>query len=218
MAGPAPATGPELRTVGDRMRIDRLMPSFDATRIEHRVVAGSPGEVYAAAVSTDLLEVGRRSRAVRVLFAVRAGVERLVSAVRGSSPAPEPEPDSIRLAEMPDRGEWVALGADPPRELAFGSIGRFWGGKTEWERIDALEFADFDRPGYARIGCSLSVRPYGEDSTLLSYEARTEGTDQRSKRAFLRYWRVVSPLVGMVMRATLKAMAREAERGRATTV
>ena len=34
--------------------------------------------------------------------------------------------------------------------------GRFWGGETVWEEIDAAEFADFDRPGYGKIACRRS--------------------------------------------------------------
>lgn len=194
------------------MIIDRLMSRFDATRVEHRVVDGNPDDVYAAAVGTDLIAVGRRSRAIRVLFAARAAAERVTARIRGSAPEPPPPDEAMRLTDLPAHGEWVGLGQDPPRELAFGVIGRFWAGETVWETIDASEFASFDRPGFARIACNVSVRPYGEGRTLLSYEARTQATDGASRRSFLRYWRVVAPMVGVVMRAALAEMARNAAR------
>jgi hypothetical protein len=47
---------------------------------------------------------------------------------------------------------------------------------------------------------------------LLSYEARTQATDETASRAFLRYWTLVSPRVGAVMRSLLALIAREARR------
>lgn len=47
-------------------------------------------------------------------------------------------------------------------------------------RIDAADFTSFDRPGRARIGS-------------------TEG--------LLRYWRLLSPFIGSVMRAQLRTIA-----------
>jgi hypothetical protein len=195
------------------MLLDRLLPEYDATRIEHRVVAGSQAEVYAVALRVDFLDAVRRNPGVRALFAVRAGAERVVSAVRpaGVAVAAPPEPDALRLADLPEHGDWVRLGEDPPTEIAFGVIGRFWAGATVWEQIDASDFASFDRPGYAKIGANLSFRPYGERQTLVSYEARTQATDASSRRAFLRYWRVSSPFVGVVMRSTLAVIAEDGE-------
>jgi len=102
------------------MLIDRLMPEFDATRIEHRVVVGRGSDVYAAAVGIDFVDAVRQSH-----------------------------------------GQWVRLGDDPPNEITFGVVGRFWAGETVWEQIDASDFARFARPGYAKIAGNLSFRPYG---------------------------------------------------------
>jgi hypothetical protein len=104
----------------------------------------------------------------------------------------------------------VRLGEAPPHEVAFGGVGRFWSGETRWEQIDAAEFASFARPGLAKIACNFWLRPYGASRTLASYEARTQATDDEARRAFLRYWHAVSPGVGVVMRAQLKSVERQA--------
>lgn len=44
----------------------------------------------------------------------------------------------------------------------------------------------------------------------MSYETRTKTTDPQSRKAFLRYWRVLSPFIGVVLRAQLRLIAREA--------
>ena len=43
------------------MLLDRLMPEFDATRIEHRVIDGRPADVYEVAIHADFLDAMRRS-------------------------------------------------------------------------------------------------------------------------------------------------------------
>ncbi len=194
------------------MLLDDLMPSYDATRVEHRIVTAGPAEVFTAAEEADFLDAVRGNPAVRAMFTLRGAAESVASAVRGRRPHDSPEPESLRLADLPLQGEWVLLGRDPPDEIAFGAIGRFWGGDTRWEAIEAARFGTFDRPGFARIACNLTLRAYGEGRTLISYEARTSATDEASRRAFLRYWRVVSPFVGLVMRSTLRVIAIAAGR------
>jgi hypothetical protein len=46
---------------------------------------------------------------------------------------------------MPTHGDWVLLGEDRPREIAFGVIGRFWGGEAVREEIDAADFVSYWR-------------------------------------------------------------------------
>jgi hypothetical protein len=192
------------------MLLDDLMPVFDATRIEHRVIDGEPDAVYRAVLGADFMRAWRDSGAVRLLFAARSSAERVSARVRGHEHVEPPPPDSMRLADMPTRGQWVRLGDDPPHEVAFGAVGRFWAGETAWREIDAAEFRDFADPAFARIGCNFSLRPYGSGRTLVSYEARTHATDPDSRRAFLRYWSVVSVGAGMVMRSQLRVVEREA--------
>jgi hypothetical protein len=168
--------------------------------------------VYAAVRRADFIQAWRDSNAVRALFGARSLAERIASAARGRTPAEPPPPASMRLADMPAPGEWIVLGEDPPNEIAFGAIGRFWAGETEWQTISSAEFETFERPGYARIGCNFSLRPYGGSHTLVSYECRTQATDEAARRAFLRYWRPLSPFIGVVLRSQLNVIAHEASR------
>lgn len=189
------------------MLLDELVPAWDATRIEHCVVDAPRPVVFAAARDVDFLEVPREVPAVRGLFAVRAAGERAVATARRRTPAPPTDAPTMRLSDLGPHGEWVALGERADAEIAFGAVGRFWAGETAWREIDASAFSGFDEPGYARIGCNLSFRDYGRQ-TLVSYEARTIATDDDARRAFRRYWWVVGPFVGVVMRGTLRLLDR----------
>ena len=79
----------------------------------------------------------------------------------------------MRLADMPIHGDWVLLGEDPPHEIAFGVIGRFWAGETVWAQIEATDFEGSRSPASAR---SLSLR------------ARLAGVGSLSHRFCVRPW------------------------------
>jgi len=74
-------------------------------------------------------------------------------------------------------------------------------------------FAAFEEPGWGRIAANFTLRPYGRRRTLVSYEARTATGDPDAARRFARYWRLVRPFVGHIMRATLATLRRDAEPG-----
>jgi hypothetical protein len=190
--------------------IDQLCPEYDARRVERRIVRGHPATVYDSVLNADFVEAWRENPAVRLLFFLRSLGERMVSLLRGRKHQEPPEPASLRLVDMPVTGDWVLLGQEPPREVIFGVVGRFWGGETIWERIHASGFASFDQPGFAKIACNFLLSPHGEGRTLVSYEARTKATDQPARRAFLRYWKPLSPFIGVVMRSQLSVVEREA--------
>ena len=192
--------------MSEQVLLERLMPRYDAIRIEHRLLMGDTADVWEAVLDADFMRTADEMPAVRFLFGTRALAERAVAAARGESPTTPPEPESMRLRDLESHGEWVCLDDDPPHEVAFGAIGRFWAGETVWEQIDADEFASFAEPGMAKIACSFSLRLCEERRTLVTYECRTLGTDPSARRAFMRYWRPLSPFIGFVLRAQLRTI------------
>lgn len=200
-AGHSPAVVP--------MLIDGLLPRHDALRIEHRVVAGGLDTVYAAVEQADFMRAWRKSAAVRTLFAARSLGERAMAAAARRGHVEAPPPEAMRLADMPSHGDWVRLGENPPFEIAFGAIGRFWSGETVWEQIDGADFKTFAAPGFAKIACCFSLRSYGTSRTLVSYDCRTLATDAVARQGFLRYWRPLSPFIGVVLRAQLGVVAAD---------
>lgn len=198
----------EASTEHDVTLLDRLLPHYDATRVERRVIRGSPTALYDAVLHVDFLDAVRRHPAVRILFSMRSFFERIVSWILRRPLVEPPAPAAMRLADMTTYGEWTCLAEESPHEFVFGAIGRFWAGETRWLTLPASEFAVFHEPGYARIACTLRVTPLANGACEVHYEARTHATDPASRRAFLRYWRVVSPFVGIVMRSLLAEVDR----------
>ena len=198
----------------DEMLLDQLLPDFDATIVEHLVIDAPPDAVYATTRDLDFLQI--RSPLVDAVMLARDLPTRLTRRLT-SRPAPSPPP-AMRLAELFDGPAdaqtlegWVALGEVPGRELVFGAIGRIWQPDIDWQPVAADEFRDFAQPGQAKLAAGFSVRHYGNDRTLLSYEARTAATDDGARRKFLRYWRLVHRFVRPVMRAALTTIKDLAE-------
>jgi hypothetical protein len=189
--------------------LERFLPQPDAVRREALVINAPLPTAYQAAVTTDFLDAVRGDGMVRALFAVRSYAQRALALATRRAFTEPPAPETLRLLDLGRRGEWVRLGSTPV-EFAFGAIGRFWAGETSWLVIDSAGFEPFALPGYAKIACHLEVASDGPGRTKLVYEARTAATDAESRRAFRRYWFLVTPFVGYIMRATLRAIARNA--------
>jgi hypothetical protein len=185
------------------MLIESVMPVFDTVITEHIVVAADPSTTFEAARTLDLLTV-RTPLAAAALW-IRGLPLRLFG---------KAAPPLVRLVIGEGVGlpGWLLLGETSDREIVFGAVGRFWRPVIEWRDVSQAEFSDFAEPGWGKIAANFSVLPYGERCTLLSYECRTITTDPGSRRQFLRYWWLIRPFVGHIMRATVSQIRADAER------
>lgn len=183
------------------MLIDDAMPTYDVTLAEHVVVQASPERTFAAARDLDFLRVHTP------LLVAAMWVRGLPAKVTHRA---EGVPPTLLLSDGGLPG-WVLLGERQAEEIAFGAVGVFWRPQIEWLDVSREEFASFAEPGFGKIACNFSVRPYGDGASLLSYECRTATTDTDSQRAFLRYWRLIRPFVAHIMRATVQTIRDDAE-------
>ncbi|MGI9612939.1 MAG: hypothetical protein ACR2QO_08530 [Acidimicrobiales bacterium] len=194
-----------MTTRQDVMLLDDVLPEFDTTIIEHIVIDASSEVVYRTAREMDFMQI--HSPMLDAAMAVRGLPAKLGRRSRDRS---TPPPPSMRLANLLDDStdpggfeDWVALGERPGRELVFGAIGKVWQPDIDWRPVSVDAFKDFAEPDYAKIAAGFSVRDYGANRTLLSYEARTACTDDAARRKFLRYWWLVRRFVHFVMRAAV---------------
>lgn len=193
--------------------VDEVMPVFDATRVERLAVQTAPGQAFDALRSTDFLAVHSR------LMDTAVWLRGLPLRLRGREVAPPPQMTIASLFDAPadttydaSFGPWVPLREVPGRELVLGVVGRFWSPTITWRRVSPQAFPAFAEPGWGSIVAALSVAPTGAESCVLTYEARTRCHDAGSRRAFRRYWTLVSPFVGHIERALLRDVAARAVR------
>jgi hypothetical protein len=182
--------------------LDSLMPDSDVTIVEHLVVAAKPATTFRAAHDLDLLTV--RTPLLTSAMWIRGLPTRL-----GRSPVAAPA--ELVVGNGVGLPGWGLLGEQPDREIVFGAVGKFWQPDIVWRDVSAVDFTGFTEPGWGKIAANFSVQPYGEHATLLSYECRTLTTDATSRRRFARYWRLIKPFVGVVLRASLRTVGANAE-------
>jgi hypothetical protein len=191
--------------------IDEVLTDFDVTRVDTAVIRAPAQDVYRIARDIDLVAVVREDPLVGALFALRSIPDQVMRILRRAPSAPVVE--SLRLSDLGEEGEWIRLAEEPGREFVFGSAGRFWNGPIQWDRITPASFSGVSAPGTARIAANLAVHPYSPDRVLLTYEARTAAADEQARAGVHRYWRFLSPFIGVVLRSVLRAVKRRAEAG-----
>lgn len=166
---------------------------------EHVVVAADPATTFDAARTLDLITV--RTPLVTVSMWIR-GLP--VCVLR---PATRPVPPGEGLGLL---GLVAARRTSRPRDrLRRGR--KVLAADHRMARHSAGQLRRLRRTRLGKIAANFSVLPYGGRSTLLSYECRTVTTDPQSRRRFLRYWWLIRPFVGHIMRATLKTIKADAE-------
>jgi hypothetical protein len=171
---------------------DGHLPVYDVVMRHQRQVAVPAAAAWAALHRADLGD----SPVTRTLLMLR-GLRRPGAARQ------------LTLAALPATG-FLPLGEQPGREVAFGLVGRFWtlsGGRV---RVTPAEFRDFARPGYAKAVWTFAVEDDGPAAARLVTETRVACVDAASRRRFRLYWLCVRPFSGLIRRAMLEAVAREA--------
>ena len=183
--------------------LDAHLPAYDVVLTEHLVIDADTGTVFEAAKNFDFMTT--RSLLVTALMTARSVPSRVLG-------RPVVTPLELMLAR--DSGAlpgWLVIGEVPGREVVFGAVGKFWKPDIEWHDLAADQFATFEEPGWGKIACHLLVRPDGPDRSILSYECRTATTDTASRRNMARYWWLIRPFVGYILRAVLRTIRANAE-------
>jgi hypothetical protein len=193
------------------MLIDRYLPRFDVTLIEHTVADADVATTWQALRELDLMQV-HTPLMDAAMFA--RGVPARLGARLGRKAQPDPPRRLMLTGDGPGLEGWLSLGESVEREIALGAVGRFWQPDIEWYDVGAMnphQFAAFDEPGWGRIAANFSLRHYGTPRTLISYEARTATGDPDAARRFGRYWMIVRPFARHIMRAALDTLRRGSE-------
>jgi hypothetical protein len=195
------------------MLLDEWLPGVPAPAAVERHatrVRAPAATVYAALWRADL-----GGPVVRGLLGLRA----LPAALVGSSQARERltrlrwAAARLTLQDFVSSG-FAVLAEHPDHEIVLGLTGRFWtlgGGITPTQ---APTFREGPPPGHAQAAWNFALAPHPTGGTWLSTETRVRCADARARHRFRLYWLFVRPFSGLTRRVMLRAVRREAERGR----
>lgn len=178
------------------MRIDDLLAEWHFRDRHRAATTAAAADLLAAVEQVTWAEVP----VMRVLMRVRsAGRLRLGR-------------DRPILEDMASLGFTMLAGKG--NELVAAAIGRPWSpaggrGPRLADQPDPVPFfVDFSAPGWAKMITNFRVST-GE----LTTETRVLLTDERSRRAFRRYWLIIRPFSGLIRRRWLAAIVRRAGQG-----
>jgi len=180
----------------DRL-LDEFIPTYEVVERHHVRVAAPAAIALAAACDMDLAQ----SAIIRGIF---RGRELILGA----------QPDKVRsprtlLAWAKELG-WAVLAEIPDREIVLGAVTRPWDANPILRRLPPQEFAGFREPGYAKIVWTLRADPINTTESVARTETRVATTDQAARKAFRRYWSLVSPGVEVIRWASLRLVKKEA--------
>lgn len=179
-----------------RQLIDDFLPAWDERERHEAVIAAPPDRVEA-----ELRALGERDLPLtRVLFAVRT----VLSRERRDSDAP--------LLDSFQALGFATLAEAPGEELVLGVAGRPWAVRAD--SLDAVGgpdgFRAYDRPNAIRAAINFRLERDGPRTRVVT-ETRVQATDERARRTFSRYWRLVMPGSALIRRELLYVLRRRSE-------
>lgn len=178
-------------------QLDRLLPRYEF--VEHHAlrIDAAPPVIWRAIHDVTASEI----RFFQVLTAIRRlgrdGPEDILNA---------PGHKSILTVAL--GGAFMELARDAPRELVIGTVVMHPADARVPSTAEA--FRTTSSPGYAKAAMNFRLSPDNRGGTLLETETRVHATDQRTRRRFAAYWRVIYPGSALIRRQWLQAIERRA--------
>ena len=107
--------------------------------------------------------------------------------------------------------DFIPLGRDTDRELAFGLVGRFWEASGGLIRVEASAFRAFSTPKVAKLVMTFVAEPDGRSGTRLKTRTCVHCPDDASRRSFTPYWVLIRIPSGLIRRMLLRRIKQLAE-------
>jgi len=103
--------------------------------------------------------------------------------------------------------------ADTEDEIVYGQAGRFWAGDERGSLVSPKtveEFRALDDPRYAVAVMNVRVDAVGPDRARIYTETRVRALSRGARRRFRLYWLLIRPFSGLLRRAMLNGIKRNA--------
>jgi hypothetical protein len=170
------------------MLIDEFLPKFDFVETHDIEIRASAETVFGVMDEVDLCE----SPIIRALFFLRG--------------LPN---GHLRLKDL-KKSKFEILGIEKNKELLLGLAGKFWTLRGEMQDVNADNFREFDKKGFAKAVRNFSVEGSGNESRLTT-ETRVCCLDDASRKSFGFYWTFIQPFSGLIRNEMLKIVKKKAE-------
>jgi hypothetical protein len=170
------------------MLIDEFLPDYHFEERHSIRIQANAKAVYAAAQDTDFSE----SRIVQGLLTLR-----------GMSAS------ALWLRNL-KYSKFRILGERPAKEFLIGLAGRFWTPWGDLQDVNADNFREFNKEGYAKAVWNFSIEENADGSHLRT-ETRIKCIGNSSRRCFGLYWTFVQPFSGWIRMEMLRMIKRRAE-------
>jgi len=118
-----------------------------------------------------------------------------------------------QLDDQPPFGlaNFLLLGRDDDREIAFGLLGKFW--RPDYGLITVPNpeaFHRFSEPGVAKLVLNMSAEIMGDGRVRLATETRIFCNNRKSTLCFTPYWWLIRPVSGLIRRRLLARICSSA--------
>lgn len=182
-------------------RLDEMMPVYHFHERHETTVRAPIATVYGAVRAVTAREI-RFFRLLTWIRSPRWGSEGEPSIL--NPPADEP------ILDVATKTGFRLLADEPPREivtgiLVFAPSQPAIAFPSDWARL-AL-------PGYVKAAMSFRLEALGEERTRVLTETRVYATDERARRRFTPYWRLIYPGSSLLRSTWLAAIRQRAEAG-----
>ena len=174
------------------MLIDEFMPVYDFSERHETKIRASAGRVFEAVGATDFNE----SWIIWGLTTLRG-----LGFGRASK--------KLTLRDAFD--DFTVLSEKPNEEILLGLAGKFWTPFGDLQKVNAGNFKQFDKAGFAKAvwNFSLSER---EGETTLKTETRIRCLDEDSRQSFALYWTLIKPFSGLIREEMLRLIKEKSEK------
>lgn len=168
---------------------EKYLPNAHFEEVHTIVINTAPERVWRIISNLDF----SHSRLIRFLFALRGMPARMMT------------------LEQLQRSGFIRLEEHENRELIIGLIGQFWKPTGNLQKFDADEFRSWVRKDFAKATWSFKITPE-RNLCIVETETRIHCVDEKSRSRFARYWFFIRPFSGVIRRAILRSIKREAEK------
>ena len=172
------------------MLIDEFLPEYDFEEKHSIAINADPARVFEAAQNANFGE---------------SWIVRMLLTLRGMSA------DALTMKNL-SYSKFRILGERPASEVLIGLAGKFWTPWGDLQDVNADNFKQFDKAGYAKAVWNFSIDPEGETTRLVT-ETRIKCLDESSRSCFGFYWTFVQPFSGLIRMEMLRTIKNQAELG-----